>query len=315
MSDVYKCLRCGYVSDLKLNLIRHLKRKNTCSPNLSDTTCDELLTAFVVNKPYSCKNNCGKSFQTTAYLSQHMKKCNAVNIPRNDGINCEVIERILNEIKSLKEMILKKEHTTTNNTINNNTTNNTNTTNITINVFGKEDRSYINHPDFYMFFLYIIKDHKNGLARYIEYKYFNDCFPQNQNIKKHKDPNKLLIRESNGWTPYDRSDVVNLTIDEIEYDFNSIINCLPDSEKSHGRDFGVNEQYIVKNTLNGFLKYVGYSIQWSIECDWMTLDPYIPESDLEIEDAREMNAKNSINGVFDNCINVGHRVKVDHRVP
>jgi hypothetical protein len=106
MSDEYKCLRCGYVSDLKLNLIRHLKRKHTCSPNLSDVTCDELLTAFVVDKPYSCKNNCGKSFQTTAYLSQHMNKCNAVNIPRND------VKRMINEIKSLKEMILKKEQST-----------------------------------------------------------------------------------------------------------------------------------------------------------------------------------------------------------
>ena len=38
----YKCLRCGYDAKQKINLIRHLKRKNPCKPTLSNISIENV---------------------------------------------------------------------------------------------------------------------------------------------------------------------------------------------------------------------------------------------------------------------------------
>ena len=39
---MFTCFRCGYKSDLKKNLERHLNRKKTCFPRLEDITINEV---------------------------------------------------------------------------------------------------------------------------------------------------------------------------------------------------------------------------------------------------------------------------------
>ena len=37
----YECYRCGYTNNNKSNIVRHIRRKNTCNPKLNDIDLDE----------------------------------------------------------------------------------------------------------------------------------------------------------------------------------------------------------------------------------------------------------------------------------
>jgi hypothetical protein len=330
MDKSYLCSRCGYTSNNMLHVTRHLKRKKVCSPILSDIERCDLLLEFqsdrVNPKKYPCTNNCGKAFTKKSSVVRHMQKC--------DTISHKYVESLKDEIACLKQAIEQKEispstqinntnksiNKTINNSINksinntNNSLSNTINNNITIKVFGQEDKSYTDHPDFYKFFISVLKDHKHGLARYIEYKYFNSNFPQNQTIKKHDDPDKLNIYESNGWQETNRPDVINMLIDEIESDFYNVIRFRIESEEIQGRVFGDEEQAIVKCLVEDFMKYVGYILHWDNDFGWFRVSRYVPEPDLEVEDLLELNIKNSIHDTLKRCIDSGHRVMIDHRI-
>ena len=86
---MYNCSRCGYESDKKSHLKRHLQRKRACLPKLEDIEIDEIykenfgndLTNFYKNKTTfltkDLKDNqcsfCGKTFYDKSTTRRHMK--------------------------------------------------------------------------------------------------------------------------------------------------------------------------------------------------------------------------------------------------
>ena len=110
-----------------------------------------------------------------------------------------------------------------------------------INDFGNERIDYlenfINKPD--------IKDlpiHKR-LIKYIEYKYFNEEFPENKNVKYKN--NNCLIKEDGKWKP---KHINNMIIDIIEK--NKLIIY---TNKDNDDDNEINDNYI-KNELKVLIK-------------------------------------------------------------
>ena len=45
----YKCNRCGYNAKQKINLMRHLNRKNICEPLLEDISIEEMKNYYGFN--------------------------------------------------------------------------------------------------------------------------------------------------------------------------------------------------------------------------------------------------------------------------
>jgi hypothetical protein len=110
-----------------------------------------------------------------------------------------------------------------------------------INNYGNERLDYledfINKPD--------IKDLPNykRLIKYIEFKYFNDEFPENKNIKY--DNNNCLIREDGKWKV---KNLNNMILDIIDKNKLIIYN---DEEKDDNKD--INDKYI-RNELKVLIK-------------------------------------------------------------
>ena len=54
----HKCPRCNYETGMKMNLLHHLARKNTCPPVNADIPIEDILNSFkTYEKSYIC-NQC-----------------------------------------------------------------------------------------------------------------------------------------------------------------------------------------------------------------------------------------------------------------
>jgi hypothetical protein len=73
----YKCPRCGYNTNVKNCIQRHIVRKNICKPKIKDIDLSkidpEILHSSDV-KEYTCKT-CNKLYSRKDNLHRHMKKC------------------------------------------------------------------------------------------------------------------------------------------------------------------------------------------------------------------------------------------------
>jgi hypothetical protein len=175
------------------------------------------------NEDNKC-SKCNKFYKTKKSLINHEKSCNGLSI-----LTCPKCMKIFSHINN------KNKHIKKNNckakSINNNI-------NDYINNYGNERIDYledfINKPD--------IKDlpiHKR-LIKYIEYKYFNEEFPENKNIKYKN--NNCLIREDDKWKP---KDLNNIIIDIIEK--NKSIIYTDDNDNN-------NDNNDIKNELKVLIK-------------------------------------------------------------
>lgn len=89
------CKRCGYSSEHKSNLKRHLLKKTLCEATNEDIAIDELLTDFdkkYNEKTYDCEL-CGKKFNSRSNKSKHKESC------KNSNTN--IIIELQNKVESL----------------------------------------------------------------------------------------------------------------------------------------------------------------------------------------------------------------------
>jgi len=143
----YICNRCGYNAKQKINLMRHLNRKNICSPLLEDISIDDVKKYYGFikqhekpvleqvkpvfdsfskpgknqEKPAFQKIRTGKNQEKPAFLEKKKIICEFCDktFTRTYGLTCHlkkckkkinqemVIEEKNNEIKELKEMVEK----------------------------------------------------------------------------------------------------------------------------------------------------------------------------------------------------------------
>lgn len=219
----YICNRCGYNAKQKINLMRHLNRKNICKPLLENISIENVKKKYGFikqqvkpvfeqvkpvfdsfskpgknqEKPAFQKNRTGKNQEKPAFLEKKIicEFCDKT-FTRTYGLTCHlkkckkkkkqelVIEEKNNEIQELKEIV---EKLLVENKGNTHITNNSNyTTNHTTNNIININ-NYGDEDTKYITSDYILKLLKNKPAKVIpeliKYTHFNNEHPENQNIK------------------------------------------------------------------------------------------------------------------------------------
>lgn len=260
----YSCNRCGYISNIKGNLVRHLK-SNTCKPFIKDVECSvqlRLLTQRHLNeKTYECKF-CKKEFNNTGNKSVHQKRCKE---------KLEQAQKIINNINNTTNNTEQITNNTTNNTTNNNTTNNVNSpnntintnniTNININQFGKENVEYIlNDPNIGKIINEVLKDRIVGYFNFLKMVHYHPEHPENCNIKK-TNLKKICITFFNGKEF--ESVPTKEACERICENLNKYLSkCIDD-----------NIDEIDERKLNKFMHEVGVHVELNLDCGNLGIDP------------------------------------------
>lgn len=191
--EVFQCKRCGYETKTKSNLYKHLRRKNVCSPVLSDVDAQQMLNEMLPTKTYNDNcftcSLCGAKFNSQSNQSRHSKTCKSKQTQQD-------IQDLKSEIAMLKQKLEQQTSTTSIGTINNITNNN-----IQINNYGHETLNHL--PNEFLTSCFMMKD----IPSLIENIYFDDDCPENHNVKLKSSKNKTVkIYDEGKWKirPADR---------------------------------------------------------------------------------------------------------------
>lgn len=179
--SIMECKRCGHTSSQPSDLLKHLKRKRTCSPTKQNIDVTDLiaeLTPEPKEKPHECAN-CGKTFTTRQAKSRHMKGCQSVSTPNDIEILKQQLLQQQKSIVALQQQLACKSNAGNNNTTNHNhgTINNNIHIHVTPRSFGNENMDAI--PD--SFLANTIMDLQ--IRNLIKELHFDPEYPENHNIR------------------------------------------------------------------------------------------------------------------------------------
>ena len=243
-----ECERCGLYFDKKNVLIQHLKKKSICMPIFSDKNRNDIIDELTnkIEKTFKC-DNCNKLYATKYTLIRHQKSCNTL---KNTNTKISISnDELLNEIKKLGDQI--KELKNVNNPINNtqntyNTQNNTQNINITINnindASGKQIEHILSSPFLKDNLLEWIKS-KDGLFKYIDYKFFDPEHPENMMIKKGDSKEHIDLHIYGKWKKYENEEASDLILTNVGIDFESYFGVL---KYENEEDYRQNKKAILK---------------------------------------------------------------------
>ena len=219
----YKCNHCEYITNRTNNLKRH---HNTVHKLLNENEKMLNENEKMLNDNYICKK-CNKSYKTKKSFINHDKKCNGLSIltcPKCmitfSSRFCKSSHMKRNNCTAKSIIHYNKEN---NNIVINNIVNNNNiviNNNIIINNYGSERIDYITFEDIMNI---LLKGGNNIVPRYIEFKHFNDNFPENKNIKYEKN-NRCLIRENGEWKYTNIEQLSNKLINKNSYELSKYYN-------------------------------------------------------------------------------------------
>lgn len=188
----YMCDRCGYNTNLKINLQNHLKRKHICSPVLSNVDREELLNRLVKKPALECPN-CKVILKNKVAKCRHLKTCNPIITNLVEKIN-KLEKEIQNLNKENKKIV--QQNTNCNNTTTNNTYN------ITLNNFCCENTKYLS-PRLLVSCLVDM-----DIPRLLEQIHFDPAHPENHTVKIKNINKKLLQYYEDGRWKIEQSDKV-----------------------------------------------------------------------------------------------------------
>lgn len=204
----YLCIRCGYNTPYKCNLVKHLNRKNICKSKLKDVTKSDILIYNDINlstniidtkttNTIQCKY-CERIFNTRQSKSRHeLYYCKKKpEFEENKTLMKNLVDKLSLQVKELMEeknlgtIDLSSMYGTnqfaneiTNqqiNTQNNQMVNNIdNSKKVNINNYGEEDISHITDQQFKE----MLEDPFSAMSRLINAIHFNDLKPENQNMR------------------------------------------------------------------------------------------------------------------------------------
>lgn len=156
----FTCERCGFETEYKCSLIKHLERKKSCNSSLSNISREDLIKKLKEKKrndvTYDCRF-CSAQFNHYANCQRHQQTCKEKN---------DEIMQLRLEIKELKNSI----------NITNNITNNVQ---VTINNYGNENKDYLSKD----FLMSCIKRKNNGMLELIKTIHFNKDHAENHNVR------------------------------------------------------------------------------------------------------------------------------------
>jgi hypothetical protein len=206
----YNCPRCGYNTQNKPNIVRHMNRKNICKPKINDFDIlkykDEIISGKEFSKCEKCNeiildknHNCEKKDKDSE-LAKMKKMVEQLNEKLDKQVN--IIDKQGNKIDEL----LKNPGTT--NIINNNTMN------IMILSHKDTDVSHLKDIDYYNSIGRCIMSVPNLIKRI----HFDKNRPENHNIYiKNKRNEYIMVYDGGKWIVKDQTEVVDDLIRENEY--------------------------------------------------------------------------------------------------
>ncbi len=255
----YTCQRCGYHTERKGDLKKHLMKKVTCAPIYEDILPSVLLDNLhnLASKSHVCEY-CNKGFATPQSKCVHKKRCTA----RLEIATDQKIQQLEKQIQELQTQMKTTGTSVTH--INNGTVNNT-VNNIHINAFGKEDTSYLTgHPRFNDFMIKCIRGKVEGICEFLVKKHFNPDHPENHNIKKlNKKDEFIECYDGARWKLRFCDDVLEDIFLMMQKDF---------------ADFVESEEGLLKRVwIDTFMDKVGGPLNWDLSTS--TYDCYKELSD------------------------------------
>jgi hypothetical protein len=174
----YDCPRCGYTTEKKCNIKKHLELKKPCKPILLDINLKEYESIIF------------KDYNTLDLVKKIEQLKNQLSIVNRDG--------------------------TQNVNVNSNNTNNTNITNhITINIkpYDNPELGYITEQDIKK----CLKSLDTAMLEIGKKLYFNSDHPENNSIYKTTMKNKLIkYFKDNKWNVGDQDVVINTMVENIK---------------------------------------------------------------------------------------------------
>ena len=245
----HTCKKCGYTTTKYSNLVRHMSRKRPCVTDNSENVTDnsENVTDDSKNVTDDSKNvtddsnhvcqACKKTFSSNRTLMEHKKICNGVS-----SRTCEVCLKTFSSRngkykhkKNVKCVPVNNPNNSqitniTNNNNNNNITNNNNnnitnnvnsnnTININVNVFGKEDLSYLlEDTDIIEKIKRFGKSGIYGLSKIIDDVHFNKDKPENSTLIKPEEHGNgvMIMNDDKEWEFREFEDIRDNLLDTVK---------------------------------------------------------------------------------------------------
>jgi len=263
----YICRRCGYESNVKANLIKHLQRKVACQHILEDIEPSKLieeLNPSKSDKPHKC-NKCGKSFAFSNSMYRHQKRCQHDNQKNSSEIN-----ELREKIKLLEEKINSQPQNINNGTIQNIQQN------IQVNALGNEDISHITeHRNFKNFMAKCIRDKIDGVCEFLVKKHFDDKHPENHNLKKLRRDDFMEVFDGRKWKIRYSDDILDDVFLYMHRDFANFV------------DEAISDEGLLKRVwLNNFMKTVGEPLEWDL-----TNEDFTYQEEMTPDQKSEMRTK------------------------
>jgi hypothetical protein len=217
---LFTCLRCGYKTRFKNNLLAHINKKKTCPTLLSSIPVNELydLIKKKEESQHKCKV-CKKSFSTSSNRLRHEKSC--------QGDLSQTIQIIQNEIQSLREIVNKNNNIRVVNS-NIQTNNNVQQNNVTINLnsFGSENIAHLESDIEYLTQCLLNKD----VISLLENIHFDTEHPENRNVRIKNVKKEFMEKFMNGrWIISDQGEI----LDELLNKGYRILHYFSRRNKSH----------------------------------------------------------------------------------
>lgn len=183
---VYHCARCGYVTERKCDIHKHIfKRKDLCPSHKSDISKSEMI--FIYDKDVKKENDnnvneqneyvcyfCPNAFCTRTGRLHHIKKSHP-----NEYQDIKSEPSQAPNIENTNTTTIDGDHNTVNNTINNPVTNNITNIHIHLNPFGQENKEYLTDEQRQ----HCLSGGYAGLQKLLFDIFFNEKHPENHNIK------------------------------------------------------------------------------------------------------------------------------------
>lgn len=188
---VYSCKRCGYETEHKQNLMRHLRNKTPCPSILCNDSIENILKDLIKKQyndvTFDCEY-CKKMFNNRSSMYRHSRICKI----KYDESQVQV-STLQNQINELKDLLSKNINVTQN--TNNGTINNTHI-NINLRDFGEENMMAISKELIGDYFLNL------QFRDLLENLHCDPEFPENQNVRIKSIKRKVLeIYKNNKWNP------------------------------------------------------------------------------------------------------------------
>lgn len=252
----YKCTRCGYSTNLKGNIQKHLNRKTLCPPELSNVNpknkIDEILKGTnepVVKKQRKqtiCKH-CGKQYTRPDSRKRHEDKCSGKGLDKSDD-SVEVLKELVKTLNKQNKKMEKLEELVKKAGISQNITNH-NTQNITNNIvilpFKETDVSHLTGRDYYKALSRCVM----SIPQMISDTHFNPKKPENHNIYiSNLSRGHAMVYDGSKWILKNHNEVIDDLIAENEY---RLEDWVRDGSKKYPKAMKKFEKYIEKRDERG----------------------------------------------------------------